>query len=84
MIDVVEEVHAEGHAGHGWRGKDEGEPCHLGRQESSPPLAYEREQLVGEKKAHEGGFHGARTPPLRRRVQHDRRPRGADGPSEQP
>jgi hypothetical protein len=84
VIDVVEEVHAEGNADHSWRGKDECEPCHVGRQESSPPLAHERDHLVGEKKAQEGGFHGARTPPLRRSVQNDRRTWGADGPSEQP
>ena len=84
VIDVVEEVHAEGHTAHGWHGKAEGELGHLGRQESSQPAAHAREQLVGEKKAQERGFQGARTPPLRCRVQNDRRTWGADGPSEQP
>jgi hypothetical protein len=50
VIDRVKEVHAQGHTDHGWRGKDEGEPGHLGRQEAGPPVAHERHQLVGEKK----------------------------------
>jgi hypothetical protein len=84
VIDRPEEVHAEGHAQHGWRGKAEGEPGHLGRQEARPPLAHQADQLIGEKKALERGFHGAWRPPLRGGVQNDWWPWGADRPAEQP
>lgn len=67
VIDDGEEVQAEGHASYRWGGEDEGEPGHLGGQQARPPVAHERDHLIGEKKALEGGFQGARTPltPLR-------------------
>lgn len=49
VIDRGEEVHAEGPAHHGGRGKAKGEPGHLRSQEPHPPLAHEYDQLISEK-----------------------------------
>src|SRR5256886_961218 len=81
-IDPAEERDAREHADEGGNGEAQPQMPHLARQQPGPLVATENQGLVHHHERLEVRLHPARCPPLRHRIDDDRRRRRADRASQ--